>query len=247
MGIGRRGKSSWNLFLLFVGLLASGVIWCALCVSLLYLQASVLPGNVLLAGGVEPGKSVMFVPMLFPSLVLGMMAGFFVTRMIRPARRTLEAENPKDDFRKTQKQFTVVSLVLLVVLAPVSLLGAFNYFAVRDAGIDYRPLFSTQEVHYDWADISGIEIVCRRLHKGSTIRYIVTMSDGREMDLYSKAFVRAYARFAPYLRSQKDITYRRTIDPDYLRSLEKRYDPDDYQHLLAVLGIPDPHADRNSG
>lgn len=94
------------------------------------------------------------------------------------------------------------SVVILLVLYPISFAAGLNYFALAQDGVHYRDYLSAQPRVYPWTEIRHIRSSCYR-RKSPTGRYEIVFADGRSVDLvaYSEDdFFRAYGRLSESLR-----------------------------------------------
>ena len=94
------------------------------------------------------------------------------------------------------------SVVILLVLYPVSFAAGLNYFALAPEGVHYRHCFSVQPNIYAWNEIRHIRSKCYR-RKEPTGQYEIVFADGRSVDLaaYSEAdFFAAYPQLVASLR-----------------------------------------------
>jgi len=229
---------------LLIPLVIVGVGSTALAIGkiLLTIQRCLIPSEVIFASYTRLGSILMFVPIIFPSLAIGMMLANLVAWCVRPARRVFnkEAKGVKyASFKTAVKHLAIASLILLIVAAPIALLGALNYFYVTTNGVSVNPLFSTSEIHYKWSDITRIETRCLAERDNLHLNFILYMKDGRKIDLLEEPrlkFVNIYDQVKPLIAAQKHITYsRHSMQNKDIARLRKRYRPQDAERILQII------------
>ena len=104
--------------------------------------------------------------------------------------------------KQANRSLFCFSLVILLVLYPVSFAAGLNYFAMAPDGVHYRYYLSVQPKIYAWNEIRQIRSKCYR-RKEPRGQYEIVFTDGRSVDLaaYSeKDFFSAYPRLSASLR-----------------------------------------------
>jgi hypothetical protein len=239
----KRRKSPWNFILIPLVIFGVAATAFLLAAGLLAIQRASIPEGAILSSYTRAGSILMFVPILFPSLAIGMMIANLIAWCIPPARRTFEKEArgiKGASFRKTMRTLTIASAILLAVITPLSLLGAMNYFYVDHRGIHLNPLLSLKEKHYSWSSIEQIKIRCLAERKNLHLNYQLTMIDGTQVDLLNEPrmrFVRVYERIKPLLEAQKGIVYQHEITDRGVARLKKRYRQQDAERILRVMFV----------
>lgn len=177
------------------------------------IQHHLIPTDVILSSWTAVGSGLILLPTLFLSLPLGFMFANLIAWCIPPARRALDSE-AKEIKGKTLKEsikiISIVLIVLLIIVTPLSIVGVFNYFYVTPSGVTLRPLFSLKEKHYDWSDIVRIHGKFWDAQNNTFNReYVLYMKDGRKVDLANPAstFINAYDKIKPFIRAQSQISY----------------------------------------
>ncbi|UCG81529.1 MAG: hypothetical protein JSV60_04435 [Desulfobacterales bacterium] len=237
----KRRKSPWNLIL--IPLVILGVVMTAflLAIGILVIQHALIPADTILSSYTRVGSILMFVPILFPSLAIGMVIANLIAWCIPPARRAFEKEAKGikgASFKRTMRKLTIVSAILLGLVAPLSVLGAMNYFYVAQDGIHLNPLLSIRESHYSWADIKEIKIRCLAERRNLHLNYQLTMNDQAKVDLLNEPrmkFVRSYDRIKPFIEAQKDIVYKHEITDRGVNRLRRRYPQHHAEKILEVM------------
>ena len=233
----RRRKSQWNLILIplvigFIGF--SGAAYYLLWKAIYWLHRSHIPPGVILSSYTRLSGILIFVPILWPAMTVGMVAVNVTAWCIPPPVGRL-IEKPKASkgrhFEKL-KDLRLVSLLSFAVTLPVSLWGSTNYLYVREDGISYHPLLSLQEKRYAWSDIEEIRAGCKRYRdKGGSyleLTYAVKMRDGTLVDLWQEArmaFLTSYERFAPFLANQSQIRYSYDVTQEGWQMVGRMYSP----------------------
>lgn len=239
----KRRKSSWNWVLLPFAIIGIGGAWFLLERGVFTIQRYLIPVNAILSGRTRVSGVLMFDLLFFPSLVLGFMFANFVTWCIPPARRALEGEAKGvkgASFKKAMKLLSIVSTITLLVVAPISLWGAFNYFYVTTDGVHINPLFSFKERHYKWSDIVRIESRCYMDNRDVfEFNYLLHMKDRTKIDLFEEIhFFKSVDKFDEIKSLIK--AYAHQIDFRYSigkREIEKirRYYPKDAEKIIKFI------------
>lgn len=111
-------KSPWTALSFILAILGICASWWGTASALLTLQSLAFPSDSILSGGTEMGKALLFVPLFFPCLLLGMLFANAVLWCIPPARAGLEekaksggVQNFRQAMRALLKWFIIVVLV----------------------------------------------------------------------------------------------------------------------------------------
>ena len=205
-------KSPWNWLLFPLSIIGIGGSGFLLFKTLLDFQHHLIPSDAIYSSGIG-SDFLMFMPLMFLSLPLGFIFANFSAWCLLPARRALdkEAKGIKGaSFQGSMKPFYLMVMILLPTGIPLACLGEFNYFYISSNGIYARPLFSTQEKHFEWRDIKNIH--GKYSVDGGRIYYdyIVFMKDGMKINLSSEHplwFIKTYNKIKPFLEAQSNIVY----------------------------------------
>jgi hypothetical protein len=213
-----RGRSPWNLLLIPLNIVGLMVVWFLIYQWESYIQSSLIPKDTIFSGRINLGEIIMFIPQGLPALSLGMMLANFIVWCIPPARRVLDQEAKVvkgTSFKESMRFLFKATIVLMLIVAPLSLAGAFNCFYVKPNGITVRPLFSLNEKHYNWSDIVRIQAGCSESKDGLSVEYTVYMNDGSSINLFTNPgskFVEAYDKIRPFIKAQPQIKFETNID-----------------------------------
>jgi hypothetical protein len=237
----KRRKSPWNLILIPFAIFGIAGTAFLLAKGLLAFQQLFIPPDAILAHWTRIGAILMFVPIIFPALAIGMMIANLIAWCIPRARRTFEKEArgvKGASFKEAMKPLTIASVILLFAVAPICLLGALNYFYVTAAGAHVNPLLSITERRYGWSAIRRIQTRCLAERRNLHLNYILYMEDGTKVDLLNEPrlkFVRVYNQIKPFLKAQGGIIYQAEIGEKDIARLRSRYHPQDAERILEIL------------
>ena len=225
----KRRKSPWNWILLPLAIIGIGITGFLMLKGLLVIQRHLIPADVILSGRTPAGSFLMFVPIFFPSFTIGFMFANFIAWCIPPARRAMdsEAKGVKGaSFKEAMKLLSIVSIIILMIVGPLSLLGVFNYFYVKPDGIYINPLVSFKERHYKWSDIRRISASCLIERDNFHWDYIIYMKDKIEINIWSEQrfkFIDAYDKIKPFIKTQPHIAYDYSIGDREIERLRSNY------------------------
>lgn len=237
----KRRKSPWNLILIPFAMFGIAGTAFLIAKGLLALQQLFIPPDAILAHWTRIGAILMFVPIIFPALAIGMMIANLIAWCIPRARRTFEKEArgiKGASFKEAMRSLAIASVILLFAVAPICLLGALNYFYVTAAGVHVNPLFSITERHYGWDAIRRIQTRCLAERRNLHLNYILYMEDGTKVDLLNEPrikFVRVYDQIKPFLEAQRGIIYQSEMREKDIARLRRRYHPQDAERILEIL------------
>jgi len=237
----KRRKSPWNLLLIPLVIIGVGGVMYVWAQALLAIQRYLMPDDVIFSSYTTIGGALMFIPILFPSLGIGMMIANLLIWPIRPARMAFEREAKGikgTSFPEAMRGLAIATAIMLIIALPLSTLGVLNYFYITPNGVHIRPLFSIREKHYAWGDIEKIKTKC--LEKGDKIylNYILHMTDGREIDLIRErrlVFVHSYDKIKPFLTAQSQIKYDCQITDGDMVVLGRHSRKEDTQKIFSIL------------
>ncbi|MCX5712451.1 MAG: hypothetical protein NTY47_05205 [Candidatus Omnitrophica bacterium] len=221
----KQRKSPWNWILFPLSIFGIVGTYLLLIAGLSSIQRHLIPTDVILSGGTAIGNFLMFVPIVFPSLVLGFMFANSLAWFIPPVRRALdkEAKGIKGaSFRDSMKLFAIVSIILLIVVTPIGLLGAFNYFYLSSEGIY----------------VKEIETRCLAERNNLHLNYILVMKDNFKIDLFNESprkFIAAFEQLKPYIKSQRQIVYDVKIGDGDIKQLKRRFSSKYAEKIIYII------------
>jgi hypothetical protein len=237
----KRRKSPWNLLLIPLVIIGFGVVLYASAQALLGVQRHLIPDDAIFSSYTTIGAFLTFVPLVIPSLGISMIIANLIIWPVRPARMALdkEAKGIKGaSFPEAMRGLAILTVIMLIIALPLSILGVFNYLYINSDGVHIRPLFSTKEKHYVWGDIEQIKTRCLGERNNLHLNYVLHMKDGREVDLMKERplkFVNAYDKIKPFLATQPQIKYDCQITNRDIPMLEKRYRKDNAYKIFSTL------------
>jgi hypothetical protein len=237
----KRRKSPWNLLLIPLVIIGVGGVMYVWAQALLVIQRYLMPDDVIFSSYTTIGGALIFIPILFPSLGIGMMIANLILWPIRPARMAFEREAKGikgTSFPEAMRGLAIATVMMLIIALPLSTLGVLNYFYITPNGVHIRPLFSIREKHYAWDDIDQIRT--RFLEKKNNIylNYILHTKDGRDIDLMRERrlkFVDAYDKIKPFLAAQSQIEYDCQITDGDAAILKKHYFQGKSEKIISIL------------
>ena len=127
--------------------------------------------------------------------------------------------------------------LLAAIGGPFCVLGATDYFYVAGDGVHVKRFFNFMESHYDWSDISEIQVSCETQRNALALAFTLRMNDGKSVDLLRDArdtFVQNYDRIRLCLQAQPRIPYRRHLTDEGV-ALLKRLHQTDSEIILRLL------------
>jgi hypothetical protein len=237
----KRRKSPWNLLLIPLVIIGVGGVMYIWAQALLTIQRYLMPDDIIFSSYTTIGGALMFIPILFPSLGIGMMIANLLVWLIRPARVTLDKEAmgiKSTSFPEAMKGLAIVTVIMLIIVLPLNTLGVLNYFCITPDGVHIRPLFSIKEKHYAWGDIEQIRTRLLEKKNNLYLNYILHMKDGREIDLIRErrlVFVHTYDKIKPFLTAQSQIKYDCQITDGDMAVLERHSRKEDTQKIFSIL------------
>jgi hypothetical protein len=200
-----------------------------------------MPDDVIFSTYTTIGGFLMFIPILFPSIGIGMMIANLLIWLVRPARVALDKEAigiKGTSFPEAMKGVIILTAIMLIIALPLSIMGVFNYLYINSDGLHIRPLFSIKEKHYVWGDIEQITTKCLEKKDNIYFNYVVRMKDGREIDLLKERrlkFVDAYDKIKPFLAAQSQIRYDCQITDGDAAALKKHYFQGKSDKIISIL------------
>jgi|GEM_PF-1346560 len=224
----RRRKSLWHLILLPFVFAGIAGVYFLLLKGLNFVQDLQVPKDVILAGNTRVGNIFKYCFLMPAAVPWGLILANVIAFAVRPARETFEKEaqgHKGTSFKEANRDLFKGGLVLTLLMLPLSVAGALNYFYVTPSGVTCHSVFSQKP--YPWQDIKRVYVACYRQHSrgGWTLelKYQLRMADGGNIDLWEEnydRFAEAYDQIAGYLKEQRYIIYLSKITPDGLRYLE---------------------------
>ena len=180
--------------------------WVLLSWPIFYLRRAGMPSDAFMLGPASEFSFLVFVLGVgLASIGPGLLLSNSVLWTISPLRKQQDKlchGRGEEVLRQANRGLFRFSLVILLVLYPVSFAAGLNYFALAPGGVHYRHYLSARPTIYAWNDIRQIRSKCYR-RKGPTGQYEIVLADGRSVDLaaYSgKNFVAAYPQLSASLR-----------------------------------------------
>jgi hypothetical protein len=143
----------------------------------------------------------------------------------RNRQNQLNGGRGEEVIRQANKGLLKFSILLLVVLYPLSFFGGLNYFALSPAGVFYRPWFAVHAVRYDWTQITGIRTSCYNNGKNSAGRYVLHFNDRQNIDLdavSARDFFLMYPTMSKYLNG---VPFEFNFDQEISRSCPRSWRP----------------------
>lgn len=239
----KRRKSPWNLILIPLVILCAGGVYYFFWRGVSSIQSSMIPANTIFWSYTRVGSILMYVPLLFPSLPLGMMFANFIAWCIAPARKAFdrEAQGVKyAPFKSATKFLCIASAVLILVTFPISFLGLQNYFYVNENGLIYHSFLRNKQ--YGWGDVRKVLIGCsthiNRNHAELDLNYVLIFQDGTKVDLWEDGplkFLTVYDKIFTFLNSNQAIIYEQKITNRGLSELARRWSPSTQANMQKVL------------
>lgn len=205
----KRRKSPWNL-LLIIALPITLVIGWRTVQFLTELQKIQIPESAIFSGYMRISSLLMFVPVFFPTIILGLIITNLVVWCIPPARNALNKEAQgikRASFKESMLHLSLFLIGILLICAPISFLGFRSYFYIEENGISISPILSFEEEFYEWNKVTEVTLNCppkRRLN----FSYFIKLDDGTEIDLMEASienFYQSYPKISTLMK-QKDIS-----------------------------------------
>lgn len=113
--------------------------------------------------------------------------------------------------------------MLLVAIAGK---GFGSYFYLTDRELAVREALETSLRHYQWDDVAAVSIGCRSSSQGPSLRYVLRMSDGHEIDLAQVSPRRlspAFEQLTSRLDSLPGVRYEFDISEDALAEFGRKH------------------------
>jgi hypothetical protein len=236
----KRRRSPWNLILIPLAILCIGLVYYFFWKLATVIQSNMIPSNAIIWNYSKLGGVLMYVPTLLPSLSLGMIFANFIAWCIPPARKAFdrEANGVKNaSVRSATRSLFIISIVLMLVTFPISILGLQNYYYVNEAGVYYHTVLTKRQ--YNWDDVKEVLIGCstNRYHK-IELKYILTFRDGTKVDLWENNFLKflnVYDNIFAHLKTNKEIEYVRRISDWDVGKIAPRWSPRLQEGVRKVL------------
>lgn len=202
--------TSWNLLLYLFAILSVGGTWIAMVELLLALRAQFRPPDAFLFDGTRWGNIITHVIPAFPAIAAGLLCANGLIWVIPPARRGLTITGSHGtNFKSSNLALAKLLLLLLIIAAPIGVLGATRYFYLAPNRLGYRSSWFNQVRTYRWMDVRGIETNCWQ-NKGPQFTYTLLLSDGTRLGILetSNDFYHAYPALSSALRPYSyEFTY----------------------------------------
>ncbi len=229
----RRRKSPWNLILLPFAFAGMAAAYFLLLKGVVLLQGLQVPKDIILSGNTRIGNIFKYCALLPAALPWGFILANILAFCVRPARETFEREaqgHKGASFKEANRDLFKAGVVLTLLMFPLSVAGALNYFYVTPNGITYNSVLSRKS--YPWQDIKRVYVACYIQNSRSSwvleLEYKLHMADGVNIDLWEEnydRFAEAYNQIAGFIKEQRSIIYLSKITPAGLHYLAgSRYD-----------------------
>jgi hypothetical protein len=194
-----RRKSKWNLLLIAFAIAGSALSWYGLVEPLLSLRARFFPNDAFLMNRTRLGNIVLYVAPFFPSICVGILVANFAVWIIPPARRALSEEARGDagsDFKSSNLAVGKLLVLTSILMLPIAAVGATSYFYLTSRGVTYRTSLLTEERHYAWSNLSGVEAACWYSRNSRDLSYALLMRDGTRIEILESGrdFLKAYPK-----------------------------------------------------
>lgn len=209
-------KNPWNLILIPISILAIGFSYFLLFQLVLAFQHLFIPKDIILLANNGPGCILMYFPIFFTSMGMGLIITNLFVWCFPFIRNILdkEAEGVKGaSFKEAMRELYKVTAWMLLITLPISLIGAMDYFYITNEGIHVRPILSLNEKFYDWNQVKKINIKCEKHKRENSLifHYDLIMDDDFKVDIAStfslRTFVNSYKEIKPFISEQKQIVY----------------------------------------
>ena len=199
----RPPKNIWDVVFMPLGVASA---WVLLSAPIFYVRRAGMPSDAfMLAPAGEVSFLVFVLGVGLASIGPGLLLSNSVLWAISPLRKQQDKlcyGKGVEVLKQANRGLFRFSLVILLVLYPVSFAAGLNYFALAPDGVHYRHYSSARPRTYAWNEIRHIRSKCYR-RKEPTGQYEIVFADGRSVDLaaYSeKDFFAAYPRLSANLR-----------------------------------------------
>ena len=225
----------WALLLVPLSLAGAAATGTAMAVLVVAVHRSMIPDDAILAAWTRAGGCLMFVPLIFPALALGMILANLGAWCIPAARRSFESRSGSKSFKAAMKPLWWSAAVAVPVCLGVSLAGTTSYFHVADDGVRSRSFLSSER-HDPWENVRAIHVRCIADGRNLHLNYRLEMKDGHSVDLMREsplAFANAYPRIRP--RLPENVRFLREIMPSGREKLKRRFKPESARKILAAL------------
>ena len=225
----------WALLLVPLSFIGAAVTGTAMAVLVMFVHRSMIPEDAFLATWTRIGGILMFVPLFFPALTLGIIIANFCAWSIPPMRRSFESQKGSTSFKAAMKPLLWAASIVTPVCLLISLAGTTSYFHVGDGGIHSRGLLSSER-HDAWSNVRAIQIRCISDGRNLHLNYRLEMKDGHTVDLMREsplAFVNAHEQIRTLL--PQNVRYLREISESGREKLDERFKEDLAKRILAVL------------
>ena len=199
----RPPKNIWDAVFMPLGVASA---WVLLSWPIFYFRNTGMPSDAfMLAPASEFSFLVFVLGVGLASIGPGLLLSNSMLWAISPLRKQQDKlchGKGKEVLKQANRGLFHFSLVILIVLYPVSFAAGLNYFALAPGGVHYRHYLSAQPKIYAWSEIRHIRSKCYR-RKEPTGQYEIAFADGHSIDLaaYSEEdFFAAYPRLSASLR-----------------------------------------------
>lgn len=203
----QRRKSPWNLLLIPFGIGGMALCWWLLALPIFHFRQSGMPDSIFLSGGTRIGLTVFYIGLGLCSIGPGLLIANATAWLVPNARKTFDREAngyKGTDFKAAWSGLIKFSVIILIVVYPVSFLGGMNYFALDQEKIFYRKAFSTEVSEYRWNQVKRLETMCYSKRSSGEGQFILVFNDGASIDLFEampKNFFPAYPKISMALKN----------------------------------------------
>jgi hypothetical protein len=206
----QRRKSPWNLILIPFAIAGMALCWWLLALPIFHFRQSGMSDSIFLSGGTRAGLILFYVGLGFCSIGPGFLIANAMTWFIPPARKIFDREaigHKGTDFKSACRGLIKFSMIILIVLYPISFLAGMNYFALNQEKIFYRKALSAEISEYRWDQVKRIETMCYSKKSAGEGKFILVFDDGASINLFEampKNFFPAYPKISAAL---KNVSY----------------------------------------
>jgi hypothetical protein len=194
-----------NLLLIVPAFAIMGAISLAATWLVQQWQSLRCPANAFLVASGQEATILQIIPIMIASIGFGLLCTNWIAHLIPSLRKFFDRDAEQHNqpgYQRSQQSLMRFSLIVLVIMLPVSIAASLCQYCLSEQGILYQAWPWTGLRSYSWSEVSTIETRCSRGKGSWSGSYVLIMRDGASFDVmtWPRSFARVYTDMVRALR-----------------------------------------------